>query len=135
MSRAATRLRRAEALALSGQLELAEAALREAALEPVSSERLPRQPWSRSMSRVQAIIASARGDTALAERRLAESVAAWRRIAGTLDGAQTGAGYVAALIDLGRPPVSSLVEPARRTRHRQRRAVRAARHPIGARQE
>jgi hypothetical protein len=40
-------------------------------------------------------------------------VAGWQRLAGTLDGAQTGAGYVAALIDLGRPPVSSLAEPAR----------------------
>ncbi len=49
----------------------------------------------------------------LAERRLTESVAGWQRIAGTLDSAQTGAGYVATLIDLGRPPVSSLVEPAR----------------------
>jgi hypothetical protein len=31
----------------------------------------------------------------------------------TQDSAHTGAGYVATLIDLGRPPVSSLVEPAR----------------------
>ena len=112
VSRAATRLRRAEALALSGQLELAEAELREAALEPVASSDFP-PALVPQMSRVQALIASARGDTALAERRLTESVAGWRRIAETLDSAQTGAGYVAALIDLGRPPVSSLVEPAR----------------------
>ena len=112
VSRAATRLRRAEALALSGQPELAEAELREAALEPVASSDFP-PALVPQMSRVQALIASARGDTALAERRLTESVAGWRRIAGTLDSAQTGAGYVAALIDLGRPPVSSLVEPAR----------------------
>ncbi len=65
------------------------------------------------MSRIQGLIAAARSDTPLAERRLAESLAAWRRIAGTLDGRQAGAGYVAAIIDLGRPPVSSLVEPAR----------------------
>jgi hypothetical protein len=64
------------------------------------------------MSRVQALIASVRGDTALAEERLAESVAGWQRIARTQDSAHTGAGYVATLIDLGRPPVSSLVEPA-----------------------
>jgi DNA-binding SARP family transcriptional activator/tetratricopeptide (TPR) repeat protein len=112
VSRAATRLRRAEALALSGQLELAEAELREAALEPVASSDFP-PALVPQMSRVQALIASAGGDTALAERRLTESVAGWRRIAGTLNSAQTGAGYVAALIDLGRPPVSSLVEPAR----------------------
>jgi DNA-binding SARP family transcriptional activator/tetratricopeptide (TPR) repeat protein len=112
VSRAATRLRRAEALARSGQLELAEAELREAAFEPVASSDFP-TALVPQMSRVQALIAAARGDTALAERRLTESVAGWQRIAGTLDSAQTGAGYVAALIDLGRPPVSSLVEPAR----------------------
>ena len=112
VSRAATRLRRAEALALSGQLEPAEAELREAAFEPVAASDFP-AALVPQMSRVQALIAAARGDTALAERRLAESVAGWRRIAGTLDSAQTGAGYVAALIDLGRPPVSALVEPAR----------------------
>ena len=112
VSRAATRLRRAEALALSGQLELAEAELRQAALEPVAASDFP-AALVPQMSRVQALIASARGDTALAERRLTESVAGWQRIAETLDSAQTGAGYVAALIDLGRPPVSSLVEPAR----------------------
>ncbi len=112
VSRAATRLRRAEALALSGRLELAEAELREAAFEPVTASDFP-PALVPQMSRVQALIASGRGDTALAERRLTESVAGWRRIVGTLDSAQTGAGYVAALIDLGRPPVSSLVEPAR----------------------
>ena len=112
VSRAGTRLRRAEALALSGQLELAEAELRQAALEPVAASDFP-AALVPQMSRVQALIASARGDTALAERRLTESVAGWQRIAGTLNSAQTGAGYVAALIDLGRPPVSSLVEPVR----------------------
>ena len=112
VSRAATRLRRAEALALSGQLELAEAELRQAALEPVAASDFP-AALVPQMSRVQALIASARGDTALAQRRLTESVAGWQRIAGTSNSAQTGAGYVAALIDLGRPPVSSLVEPAR----------------------
>ena len=112
MSRAATRLRLAEALALSGQLELAEAELRKVALEPVAPSDFPAALVPR-MSRVQGLIASARGDAALAERRLTESVAGWQRIARTLDSAQTGAGYVAALIDLGRPPVSSLVEPAR----------------------
>ena len=49
----------------------------------------------------------------LAERSLAESLASWRRIADGLDGQQAGAGYVASLIDLGQPPISSLVDPAR----------------------
>ena len=112
VSRAATRLRRAEALALSGQSELAEAELRKVAFEPVTPSDFP-PALVPQMSRVQALIASARGDAALAERRLTESVAGWRRIAGTLDSTQTGAGYVATLIDLGRPPISSLVEPVR----------------------
>ncbi len=112
VSRPATRLRLAEALALSGQADLAEAELRNVALEPVTPSDFPATlvAW---MSRVQGLIASSRGDAALAERRLAESVTGWQRIARTHGSAQTGAGYVAALIDLGRPPVSSLVEPAR----------------------
>jgi DNA-binding SARP family transcriptional activator/tetratricopeptide (TPR) repeat protein len=112
VSRPATRLRLAEALALSGQADLAEAELRNVTLEPVTPSDFPAAlvAW---MSRVQALIASSRGAAALAERRLAESVTGWQRIARTQDSAHTGAGYVAALIDLGRPPVSSLVEPAR----------------------
>jgi DNA-binding SARP family transcriptional activator/tetratricopeptide (TPR) repeat protein len=112
VSRPATRLRLAEALALSGQADLAEAELRNVALEPVTPSDFPAAlvAW---MSRMQGLIASSRGAAALAERRLAESVTGWQRIARTQDSAQTGADYVAALIDLGRPPVSSLVEPAR----------------------
>jgi DNA-binding SARP family transcriptional activator/tetratricopeptide (TPR) repeat protein len=112
VSRPATRLRLAEALALSGQADLAEAELRNITLEPVTPSDFPAAlvAW---MSRVQALIASSRGAAALAERRLAESVTGWQRIARTQDSTHTGAGYVATLIDLGRPPVSSLVEPAR----------------------
>jgi DNA-binding SARP family transcriptional activator/tetratricopeptide (TPR) repeat protein len=112
VSRAATRLRLAEALAASGQADRAESELRNVVLEPVTPSDFPAALVAR-MSRVQALIASARGDAALAEERLAESVAGWQRIARTQDSAHTGAGYVATLIDLGRPPVSSLVEPAR----------------------
>jgi tetratricopeptide (TPR) repeat protein len=112
VSRGATRLRLAEALVLAGQPDRAETALREVALEPVGPSDFPATLVAH-MSRVQGMIASARGDTALAERRLAESVAAWQRIAGTLHRRETSAGYVASLIDLGRPPVSSLVEPER----------------------
>jgi len=112
VSRAATRLQLAEALVLSGQAGRAEAEVRNVAFEPVTPSDFPAALVAR-MGRVQAFIASSRGDTALAERRLAESEAGWQQIARTLDSAQTGAGYVASLIDLGRPPVSSLVEPAR----------------------
>lgn len=103
MSRAATRLRRAEALARSGQWELAEGELREVALEPVTPGDFP-VALVPQLSRVQALIASARGDAALADRRLAESVTGWQRIAGTLDGAQTGpATWPRSLIWAARP--------------------------------
>ena len=111
VSRAGTRLRRAEALALSGQLELAEAELRQAALEPVAASDFP-AALVPQMSRVQALIASARGDTALAERRLTESVAGWQRIAGTLNSAQTGAG-VRGRAHRSRPPARELARGAR----------------------
>jgi DNA-binding SARP family transcriptional activator len=112
VSRAGTRLRLAEALARSGQPGPAEAELRGVALEPVSPSDFPATLVAQ-LSRVQGLIAAARGDTALAERRLAEALGGWQRVAAALDGRQAGAGYVAALIDLGRPPVSSLIEPDR----------------------
>jgi tetratricopeptide (TPR) repeat protein len=112
VSRAATRLRLAEAFVLSGHPDQAEAALRDVAFEPVSPSDFPATLVAQ-MSRVQGLVASARGDAALAERRLAESLAAWQRIARTHDIRQDGARYAASLIDLGRPPVCSLVEPAR----------------------
>lgn len=111
VSRPATRLRLAEALVRAGRADEAEAALREVTFEPVSPSDFPAALVAK-MSLVQGLIAAARGDATLARRRLAESLAAWERIAGTMDAQQAGAGYVAALIDLGRP-ASSLVEPAR----------------------
>ncbi len=143
VSRAATRLRLAEAFVLAGQPDWAEAALRHVAFEPVSPSDFPATLVAH-MSRVQGLVASARGDAALAERRLAESLAAWQRITRTQDSRQTGAGYVASLIDLGLPPVCSLVEPARELARVEAElsAVRgvtppdqAADRPIGADQE
>jgi DNA-binding SARP family transcriptional activator/tetratricopeptide (TPR) repeat protein len=112
VSRAATRLHLALALALAGRPEQAEAELRSVVLEPVTASDFPATLVAR-MSHVQGLIAAGRGDGALAERRLQESLAAWQRIAQSLDNRQAGDRYVAALIDLGRPPVSSLVEPER----------------------
>jgi DNA-binding SARP family transcriptional activator/tetratricopeptide (TPR) repeat protein len=112
VSRAATRLRLAEALALAGRPEQAEAEVRNVVLEPVSPSDFPATLVAR-MSYVQGLIATALGDAVLAERRLAESLAAWQRVARALDSRQVGDRYVATLIDLGRPPVSSLVEPER----------------------
>ena len=112
VSRPATRLRLAEALVRAGQPDEAETELRAVTLEPVGPGDFPATLVAQ-MSRVQGLIAAARGDVPLAERYLSESLASWQRIAGTPDSRQAGAGYVASLIDLGRPPVSSLVEPAR----------------------
>jgi tetratricopeptide (TPR) repeat protein len=111
VSRAGTRLRLAEALTLAGRLEQAEAELRNVTLEPVGPADFPATLVAR-MNRVQGLIAAQRGEIRLAEQRLAESAGAWQRIVETLDKRQAGAGYVASLIDLGRPPLTSLIEPA-----------------------
>jgi hypothetical protein len=81
--------------------------LREAALEPVSIGDFPETLVAR-MSHVQGLVALAEGDRDLALRRLRESEAGWRRCAGFDGDAVTGS-----LIDLGRPPISALVEPDR----------------------
>jgi hypothetical protein len=57
-------------------------------------------------------VAIARGDTSEAARRLDEAAAAWQRLMPQV-GALTSEGYLANLLDLGRPPVLGLVEPQR----------------------
>ena len=54
----------------------------------------------------------ARGDAPEAVRRLDEARAAWDRLLPRA-GALTSEGYLANLLDLGRPPVLGLVEPQR----------------------
>jgi tetratricopeptide (TPR) repeat protein len=106
VSRPAARLARAEALARSGRPDEAAAEVRRAALEPVRSSD---QPWALvpRMTRVQALIALARGDRVQARRRLTEAAAGWRRHLGH----DAGADFVANFVDLGRPPIVGLVEP------------------------
>jgi DNA-binding SARP family transcriptional activator len=109
VSRPLSRLARAEALVALGRLEEAEAELRETALEPVGPSDFPDTLVPR-LVRVQGLIAAARGDDALAARRLEEAAAGWRRRLGRdTDGER----YTAVLADLGRPPVAGLVEPDR----------------------
>jgi len=106
VSRPATRLARAEALARSGRPDEAAAEVRRAALEPVRSSD---QPWALvpRMTRVQGLIALACGDRAEARRRLDEAAAGWRRhLAHNM-----GADFAANFVDLGRPPIVGLVEP------------------------
>jgi tetratricopeptide (TPR) repeat protein len=105
-----TRLYRADALARGGHPAEAEAELRATAMEPLTPADFPDTLVAR-MARVQAQIAIQRGDLTLAETRLREAERAWRRrveSAGNL-----GTGYVAALVDLGRPPISAFIEPDR----------------------
>ena len=59
------------------------------------------------MTRVQGLIALARGDRARARRRLTEAAQGWRRHLGH----DAGAEFVANFVDLGRPPIVGLVEP------------------------
>jgi DNA-binding SARP family transcriptional activator/tetratricopeptide (TPR) repeat protein len=106
VSRPAARLARAEALARSGRPDESATEVRRAAVEPV---RDGDQPWALvpRMTRVQGLIALARGDRALARRRLDEAAAGWRRHLRP----DAGAEFVANFVDLGRPPVVGLVEP------------------------
>ena len=109
--RPSTALARAEALALAGDHEAATVQLRAALEEPTTAAD---QPWSLlpRVCFVQALIAVARDDTPEAIRRLDEARAAWDRLLPRV-GALTSEGYLANLLDLGRPPVLGLVEPQR----------------------
>jgi len=106
ISRPASRLARAEALARAGDPAEATAELRRAVLEPVG---IGDQPWALvpRMARIQGLIALARGETVEAARRLTEAVAGW----GRLRRPNAGDELMASLVDLGRPPVVGLVEP------------------------
>ena len=115
VSRPLARLLRAEALARDGRPDNAERELRAVALEPVSPADLPDILVAR-MSHVQGLIALQRGNLSLAARRLREAESGWLRRSRqdhAEHDSESGQGYVAALIDLGRPPVAALIEPAR----------------------
>jgi DNA-binding SARP family transcriptional activator/tetratricopeptide (TPR) repeat protein len=106
VSRPAARLARAEALARSGRPDDAAAELRRAALEPVRDTDLP---WALvpQMARAQGLIALARGDRALARRRLGEAADGWQRHLRH----DAGTEFMATIVDLARPPIVGLVEP------------------------
>ena len=117
VSRPLTRLLRAGELARSGRGDDAERELRATALEPVSPADWPDTLVAR-MSHVQGLVALSRGEKDLAARRLRDAAAGWRRRLKAGAPAQTaraagavGERYVAALIDLGRPPMAGLVWP------------------------
>ena len=103
-------LARAEALARARHGDAAAEQLRAALTEPVGRAD---QPWSLvpRVSGVQALIALARGESEQARHYLDEA-AAWSRLLPHRDH-YTSEGYLAGLLDLGKPPVVGLVEPAK----------------------
>jgi hypothetical protein len=64
------------------------------------------------MTGIQGLIAAARGDVGQATARFDEAAQGWRRLLATATSAAAD-GYLATLVDLGRPPVVGLIEPAR----------------------
>ncbi|MFE3190385.1 AAA family ATPase [Nocardia sp. NPDC059240] len=112
ISRPLARLFLAEALARAGRSAEAEAEIEAVALEPMSDSDFPDTLVAR-MNRVQGLLAAREGDDELAIVRLRAAAAGWRRRA---DAAVVGRRYAANIIDLGRPPLSGLVEPEREYR-------------------
>ncbi|MBV9807271.1 MAG: tetratricopeptide repeat protein, partial [Solirubrobacterales bacterium] len=108
VSRPVTRIALAEALARGGHPEQATEQVRATVLEPVRPSDFPQTLVPR-LTRVQGLIARARGEPDEAERRLEESIAGWERLQAADLRADSMAGVLA---DLGRPVVG-LVEPER----------------------
>ena len=126
INRPLARLAIAESLARLGRADDAEAELREVTQEPIGPGDRPAALVAR-LTHVQALVARARGDEVLAERRLQEAATAWRR-----QPSRAGGGDIAtALVDLGRPTLAP-VEPAREL-ERVERELRHVPAPGGAR--
>ena len=103
-----TRLALAEALTRAGQPDPAAEQVRATVLEPLRPSDFPDALIPR-LTRVQGLIALARGGREEAERRLAEAIAGWERL---LERTIRADGITSVLADLGRPVVG-LVEPER----------------------
>jgi predicted negative regulator of RcsB-dependent stress response len=103
--RARARLLRAGALARLGRADTAAAEMRAATLEPVTAADLS-SALVPLLAHVQGLVALARGDRDEARRRFEEAADGWRaRIRSDVRDVYR--------VDLGRPPVAGLVEPAR----------------------
>lgn len=124
------RLLLAEALLGAGDPGGAEEELTRMPFEPVGPGDLPQTLVPR-LARTEGLLAAARGDPRLALRRLDEAERGWLALLG---GLSAGEAYAANLVDLGRPPVAGLVEPAReleRVRADRERVARAAASAVG----
>ncbi|MGP0053366.1 MAG: ATP-binding protein [Solirubrobacteraceae bacterium] len=108
ISRPVTRLALAEALARSGHPQQATEQVRATVLEPVRPSDFPAALVPR-LTRVQALIALARGRHEDAGRLIEKSIAGWERLVKQSVGAES---ITTVLADLGRPVVG-LVEPER----------------------
>ncbi len=108
-SRPLARLLLAEARLVSGDAAGAEAELDAIPFEPVGPADLPDTLVAR-LARLEGLVAAQRGDVDQSLDRLAEAERVWRRRLD--DSAATGEAYAVNLVDLGRPPVAGLVEPA-----------------------
>jgi DNA-binding SARP family transcriptional activator len=109
VQRGEARLRRAEALARLGRAAEADAEIRAATQELVRPSHRPAVLLAR-MTFAQALNARARGDHERAAKLLADSERHWRLIAAKADAARD---HLASLVDLGRPPITGVVDPAR----------------------
>jgi hypothetical protein len=101
-------LAHAEALARIGRTDESQARLREVTGLPLRPSDFPATLVAR-LARIQGLIAAARDDFELAERRLREALDGWNRL---IRGSDPAADYMSVLVDLGRPLVG-FVEPQR----------------------
>jgi hypothetical protein len=108
VSRPLTRLALAEACVGCGKVDRAAEELRACALEPVRPSDFPAALVPR-LTRIQGLVALARGDRRTAATRFSEARAGWERLR---DGLGRAESMSAVLADLGRPVVG-LVEPER----------------------
>jgi tetratricopeptide (TPR) repeat protein len=108
-SRPLARLQLAEARLAAGDPAGAERELDAVPAEPVVAADLPDTLVAR-LVRVEALLAATAGDQPTALRRLAEAETVWRQRLGP--DATVGDAYATTLVDLGRPPVAGLTEPA-----------------------
>jgi DNA-binding SARP family transcriptional activator/tetratricopeptide (TPR) repeat protein len=108
VSRPLALLAHAEALAKAGRADEAEARLREVTGLPLRPSDFPATLVAR-LARIQGLIAAARDDVELAERRLREALDGWNRL---IRGSDPATDYMSVLVDLGRPLVG-VVEPQR----------------------